>query len=59
MSKPHVKTKQISHGGVIMQYEPPPNPDDYETKEEYEIAFKKWKKGFDKAMRDFGYPDDE
>ncbi len=42
-----------------MQYEPPPNPDDYETKEEYEIAFKKWKKGFDKAMRDFGYPDDE
>jgi|TARA_Y100000385_G_C12690980_1_gene466373 hypothetical protein len=41
-----------------MQYEPPPSPDDYETKEEYEIAFKKWKKGFDKAMKDFGYDDE-
>jgi hypothetical protein len=38
--------------------EPPPSPDDYETKEDYEIAFKKWKKGFDKAMKDFGYDDE-
>lgn len=41
-----------------MQYEPPPSPDDYETTEEYEIAFEKWKKGFTKAMKDF-HNDDE
>ena len=42
-----------------MQYEPPPILDEFDTKEEYEAAFKRWKKGFDKAMKDFGYDDEE
>lgn len=36
-----------------MQFEPPPDIEEFETKEKYDIAFKKWKKALDKAMNDF------